>query len=181
MQRLMWPGRTAVAIFGAAMALSACSGAHAQAVGATDALKVTARFAKAANGKPARLFVTANVENGWHIYSMTQGKGGPLPSKIKLAASDQYKLAGEFKASPKAELHNEPDVWPDVDIETHEGKVTWYVPIEFTPGTDPGTLTIEGKLNIQACNSRGCLPPKDFKFAAAVGEPVEVKEETPAK
>jgi hypothetical protein len=55
------------------------------------------------------------------------------------------------------------------------------VPIEFAPGTDPAKLTIEGKLNVQACNSRGCLPPKDYKFAAAVGEPVELKEETAAK
>ena len=178
MQRSFWPGRTAVAMFGAAMALSAAGHALAQS---TDALKVTAQFAKAANGKPARLYVTAQVERGWHIYSMTQPKGGPLPSKIKLTPSDQYKLAGDFKASPKAELHNEPEVWPDVEIETHEGKVTWYVPIEFAPGADPATVAIEGKLNVQACNSRGCLPPKDYKFTAALGEPVEIKDETAAK
>lgn len=181
MHRNFWPGRTAVAVFGAAVALTSVGTAWAQSDPSTDTIKVTASFAAAANGKPARLYVTANVENGWHIYSMTQPKGGPLPSKIKLTASDQYKLAGDFKASPKAELHNEPEVWPDVDIETHEGKVTWYVPIEFAPGTDPSKLTIEGKLNVQACNSRGCLPPKDYKFTAAVGQPVELKEEATEK
>lgn len=175
------PGsRSALVVFcGALLLLAEPADSKAQLAPPADALKVTARFAEPAEGKPARLYVTAAVERGWHVYSLTQPKGGPLPTKIKLAASEQFKVAGDFKSWPKAEVHNEPEVWPDVEIETHEGKVTWYAPIEFAPGVDPAKLTIEGKLNVQACNARGCLPPKDYKFSATLAEPVDVGEEKP--
>jgi hypothetical protein len=68
-----------------------------------------------------------------------------------------------------------------VEIQTHAGKVTWYAPIEFAPGVDPSKLVIEGKVNVQACNDRGCLPPKDYKFTAALGEAVRIVEEKPTK
>jgi DsbC/DsbD-like thiol-disulfide interchange protein len=161
--------------------LLAASTASAQLGGAADTLKVSARFAPAADGKPARLFITADVEKGWHIYSLTQPKGGPLASKIKLSPSDEFKITGDFNAWPKAKSHEEPEIWPDVKIETHKGKVTWYAPIEMTPGSDPAKLSIEGKLNVQACNDRGCLPPKDYKFTAVEGEPIDVGEKQPAE
>lgn len=159
-----------------ACAIPLAGGGAAAQLGGADTLKVTARFAEAADGKPARLFVTAEIEKGWHIYSLTQPKGGPLASKIKLAESDDFKLAGEFQAAPKAKSHTDPEIWPDVVIESHEGKVTWHAPIELAPGVDPAKLSIEGKVNVQACNDRGCLPPKDYKFTAAVGQPVDVGE-----
>lgn len=177
MRRDVWRQAMGLAL-GCFLAFGAIAPAQAQ-LGAPDTLKVTAQFAPAAGGKPARLFVTATVNAGWHIYSLTQPKGGPLPTKIKLPQSDEFKV-GEFQSFPKAEVHTEPDVWPDVNIETHAGKVTWYAPIELTPGVDPAKLKIEGKLNVQACNDRGCLPPKDYKFTAVEGAPVNV-EEKPAR
>jgi hypothetical protein len=90
------PDRRATPLFGLILALLMANQTSAQAPGANDTLKVVAQFTQAVGDKPARLYVTANIEEGWHIYSLTQPKGGPLPSRIKFPKSDEFKMAGEF-------------------------------------------------------------------------------------
>jgi DsbC/DsbD-like thiol-disulfide interchange protein len=47
-------------------------------------VSVAARIAPAESGQPPRLIVTATIKPGWHIYSITQPLGGPLPAKIAI-------------------------------------------------------------------------------------------------
>ena len=63
-------------------------------------LDVAASIIKPARGEPAQLVITAEIPDGWHIFSITQQPGGPLKTKIKLDASKDFKLAGDFKADP---------------------------------------------------------------------------------
>lgn len=142
-------------------------------------IQVEAQFTVPNGDTPARLYITAKIRRPWHIYSITQKKGGPLPTKISLAPSDGYAMAGEFVASPAPDKKTEPELYPDLVIETHEGEVTWYAPIEFT-GVDPTSLKIEGKINVQACDDNACLPPKNYPFTATLGEGVEVEEQPAA-
>ena len=73
----------------------------------------------------------------------------------------------------------EPDAFGDLPIETHQGTVTWYAPLEVASGIDPARLKIDGKVTIQACNdtSKFCLPPTPFAFAAALGPGIAVPGE----
>jgi suppressor for copper-sensitivity B len=86
-------------------------------------LQVSASVAKADRGQPAELFITADIPDGWHTFSITQPAGGPLKTKIKLDASKDYKLAGEFKADPAPKV-GKSAAYGDLPIETHEGRVT---------------------------------------------------------
>lgn len=140
-------------------------------------IEVEAQFTLPKGDVPARLYITAKIASPWYTYSITQKKGGPLPTKIKLAPSDAYVVNGEFRASPPPHEKMEPEAYPNLVIETHEDEVTWYAPIEFAPGIDPATLKIEGKVNAQVCDQSACLPPKDHPFIAELGEGVEVEEQ----
>lgn len=131
-------------------------------------VELSAYVTPARAGLPPRLYLTAEVQPGWHIYSITQAKGGPLPTKIRLAESKQVHLAGEFTAQPKPKVSLEADVWPDLPIETHEGRVTWSAPLEIAADTPLEALRIDGTLEAQACNATGCLPPKEYSFTAKV-------------
>lgn len=140
-------------------------------------ITIKAQFAPASKSQPARLFVTADIEKGWHAFSVTQKKGGPLATKIKLTTSKEYRLlADQFTASPAPEIHEDQEIWPDLPLEEHTGRVTWHIPIELAPGVDPKTLKIEGKVSAQRCKAGSCLPPKDFSFVAVVGPGVEVDD-----
>ena len=137
-------------------------------------VSVTAQFTAPAAGRPGQLFVTATMQPGWHIYSLTQKPGGPLASKIDLTPPNGVRVSAAFEPSPPP-VKKTGTVFGDLLVETHEGTVTWHAPLELAPGVDPAslaTLAIPGRLNVQACNEQGCFPPRDYAFTAKLGHGV---------
>jgi thiol:disulfide interchange protein len=112
------------------------------------------------------LTISAEIANGWHIYSITQKPGGPLKSQIRLSADSDVELAGVPKALTKPEAHPEP-AFDNLEVETHSGTAEWEVPIRLKPGADAKHLKIKGSVFAQAC-AESCLPPQDYDFAAGV-------------
>ena len=147
---------------------------------AATAIVVSARFTTTSAGKPGQLLVSAKIAAGWHIYSITQKPGGPLRTKISLNPSSDYRLTGEFQASPAPEKKTQPEAFKDLIVETHEGTVTWAAPIELAPGVDPVKLKIEGTVQIQACDATSCYEPESYVFAAALGTGVVLAESLPS-
>jgi thiol:disulfide interchange protein len=137
-------------------------------------LTLQAEFTPAKAELPARLFITATIKPGWHIYSITQPPGGPIPTEIKLSPSKQFKKLGDFTAYPKPKVEQEPVAFPGVDVESHEGKVTWHAPIELAPGVDPAGIKIEGGVTFQACQADSCVPPETIPFTAVLGKGVDL-------
>ncbi len=144
-------------------------------------ISIAAQFtAPTAAGQPGKLYITADVAAGWHIYSLTQPPGGPVATKIKLDNSPNYELAGEFETSPPAHLGLEPEAFGDLMIETHEGQVVWQAPVRFASGVNPADVTISGRVMVQACNDRGCLPPTNYPFTAKLGQGLAEPHDMPA-
>ena len=48
---------------------------------------------------------------------------------------------GPFRAFPSPAMHVDQTVWVGLEVEEHEGEVTWYAPIAIAPGVDPATLS----------------------------------------
>jgi len=151
-------------------------GGFGRGPGQEKVVTVEGQFAAATGGSPAGLFVTAKMAPGWHIYSITQAPGGPIPSKIKLDTSIAYRVLGPFRALSPPERKQE-GIWADPALitETHQGSATWYAPIEMAPGVDPASLRITGQLYAQAC-STGCLMPQDYPFTAVLAKGMPVPE-----
>ncbi|MGD9126700.1 MAG: hypothetical protein PVH19_04905, partial [Planctomycetia bacterium] len=57
-------------------------------------LTVQAFIAPPEGETPAYLFVTVELDPGWHIYSMTQKGEGPIPTEIKVSPSPAIKKIG---------------------------------------------------------------------------------------
>jgi suppressor for copper-sensitivity B len=156
------------------------AGGYGNSSGGDDGppVSVSAQFTAAKGGQPAELFISAVVKAGWHIYSLTQPKGGPLASKIDLKKSADYQTKGDFQASPAADKKKEP-AFDNLVVETHSGSVTWHAPIELAAGVEPGKLTIEGSLSVQACDANNCMPPHDYPFTARLGAGVKLADSVP--
>ena len=134
---------------------------------------VVARFTAPDGDRPAELFITATVKRGWHIQSITQQPGGPLPTRIKLTASSEYRTAGDFQPDYAPQAKRE-EVFDNLLVETHQGQVTWHAPITISPGVDLAGLQIRGAVNVQPCDANNCLPPTDYAFTAKLGPTPEV-------
>ncbi len=148
-------------------------------VGESDTPKFTLRatILPAAAKTPARLSITADILPDWHIYSITQAPGGPIKTRIRLEPSSEYRLIGEFQASPPP-LKHLTDAWKGLTVEEHSGEVTWQAPIEFARGVDPAHVEIQGEVSAQAC-ATACLQ-QSFKFTATLGEVSPPKDEPAA-
>ncbi|HUY90747.1 MAG TPA: protein-disulfide reductase DsbD domain-containing protein [Pirellulales bacterium] len=133
---------------------------------------IEAAFYVEPGARTGELAITAKLDKGWHIYSITQSRGGPIVTQIKLAESEQYKLTGDFAASPTPKKHIDQAAWPGLELQEHYERVTWTAPIEIAESVDPTQLEIAGKVYAQACE-KGCLPPEDMPFTAKWHKPAE--------
>ncbi|MGD9721106.1 MAG: thioredoxin family protein [Pirellulales bacterium] len=127
---------------------------------------VSAGFSRpAANGR-ATLSVTAKVQPGWHIYSLTQKPVQAVPTTISVDESADYRLLGEFRPTLPAETVRK----DGAVFEQYKGEVTWQAPVEIRAGVDPARLKISGQARIQSCSEVSCLQPHPFAFAAAMAQ-----------
>lgn len=130
-------------------------------------VSVQGTFTAPTDGEPGELFVTARIEPGWHIYSITQPSGGPIATRIEADLPPGVRLTGVFRPSVAPEKKLEP-AFDNIMVETHHGTVVWRAPLEFAANVDPSTLRIEGAVTVQPCDANSCLPPRDLPFTAAL-------------
>jgi thiol:disulfide interchange protein len=133
---------------------------------------VTAQFATAKDGQPARLFITTTIVPNWYTYSITQKPGGPIRTVITVDESKDLRLLGSFVAYPAPAKKAERD-FDNLIVEKHTGTFTWYAPIELTAGVDPAALKITGKVAMQLCDPGSCVP-EDYTWTASLGPGVEI-------
>lgn len=134
-------------------------------------VRMSARFAPAADGKRAMIEVTAKIKHGYHIYSVTQPDGGPQRTVLHLDDSSGVKLAGDWVADPAPKTHVDKEVWIDLPIEEHFGEVAWRAPIELPAGVDPAILTVSGSADMQACTEAACHTVDGATFTAKLAAP----------
>jgi cytochrome c biogenesis protein CcdA/DsbC/DsbD-like thiol-disulfide interchange protein len=130
-------------------------------------VEVKASIEEAKEGRPAQLALTASIDSGWHVYSVTQPAGGPVKTTINLSDEAPVLLAGEFKPDRQPSRHKEP-LFDNLTVEEHEGSVIWRAPVRLKAGHSAADAQIEGHVVLQACNEKGCLPPKKYPFSLTV-------------
>lgn len=157
--------------------------------GLDDAAKATysAQYQYDPQLKKAKLSVTAIIEEDWHIYSVTQKKLdglGPGATKIQVQSDslanatileDGKRTAEFFSADRDPKKHIDQQSWPGLELEEHEGGVTWTALLDLAPGIDPEEATFKVTLRGQVCKTDGaCIPQKevfDLKFGGLVEVP----------
>jgi len=97
------------------------------------------------------------------MYSVTQGGGGPIPTRITLGEGP-FTIAGV--SGPKPKVAMDPNF--GINTETHTGGAAFSVGFTANAGTPEGPQTLNINFRYQVCNDTVCLPPKTLKLATAV-------------
>lgn len=121
--------------------------------------------ARVAAGGNVSVQLTAQIESGWHMYSLTQGAGGPIPTRITLPEGQPFKLGGAVRG-PRPRTEMDPNF--QMNTETYEGSAAFIVPVVTGADAPAGMQNIQVNVRFQACNSQLCLPPRTVKLAAPV-------------
>ena len=98
------------------------------------------------------LNVRAEIADHWHVYSITQPKGGPLPAKIKLASGDGIKINGDFEPDSDPIIIEKDEIF-GIRVEKHKVEVTWSAPVEIAQGIDPASIAANVRFSGQTCVS----------------------------
>lgn len=119
------------------------------------------------DGLHGKLTIVGTIAPQWHIYSLTQEAGGPIKTTIRLDDESQVALKGEFTPQSAPHIDHDEVAFPNLALETHEGRVVWTAPVEVSATGLNGQVVVRGTVRYQACREGLCLPPTRAPFEAA--------------
>ncbi len=105
----------------------------------------------------------ADIDPGWHMYSLTTPPG-PIPTTIKTidsAAVDQFTI---FEPPPIRQY--DPNF--NADTETYEGSQIFLARIQMKKGLAAGPVTLQFEPRYQTCSGTSCIPPRTRQVSATV-------------
>ena len=122
--------------------------------------------AKKISGNQYQIYLTANIDEGWHLYSQKQPVSAiALPTKISFTKSPLIKLKGNIQE--KGELKKTKEEILETEAWLYENKVNFIQTVELK-GAVKTNLT--GNIEYQVCTNEKCLPPTTVNFSIALKE-----------
>src|ERR1700676_22457 len=97
---------------------------------------LTSDVTKAPPGSTIPLKLTAKLEPGWHLYSLTTPPGGPIPTTATLA--DNSSVEKVVLSPPKPERKLDPSF--GVDTETFANEAAFWVTTELKKDAPQGAV-----------------------------------------
>jgi thiol:disulfide interchange protein DsbD len=111
---------------------------------------------------------TVTVVDGYHIYSLGQKPGGPLPTRLIVSGSEGVEVAGTVRGDKKPEIHHY-EVYDDLDVEEIKGTQNWWIPIRVDKSqlADGEQLEVVVALDGLACtDDLGTCTPQNLRIVA---------------
>jgi thiol:disulfide interchange protein DsbD len=118
--------------------------------------------AKKISDKVYDVYVTANLDNKWHIYAQDAGEGAE-PTSLSFSKNPLINLDGKVKEEGK--LEKEYDKNFGSTLKFYSNKVSFVQRIKLK---SPVATVLKGSVNYMVCNDRKCLPPKEIPFTVIV-------------
>jgi len=109
--------------------------------------------------------LSVSIDEGWHIYAMTQGPGGPVALSMDLTGPQPFAIAGAI-TSPSPEVMFDRNF--GLEVAEHTGKVDFVVPVAVAADATAGAQALTVTTRYQACNASFCLPPQTTEIRVAV-------------
>ena len=118
--------------------------------------------AKKVSDKVYDVYITATLDNKWHIYAQDAGEG-PEPTSLSFAKNPLINLDGKVKEEGK--LEKEYDKNFGSTLKFYSNKVSFIQRVKLKSAV---ATVLKGSVNYMVCNDRKCLPPKEFPFTVKV-------------
>ena len=109
----------------------------------------------AAAGGEVLLRLTAKMEAGWHLYSLTTPEGGPLPTRVSLVPNAAVKGCRLYARQAEQRFDNN----FNLRVETYDGQAEFVFICQLQPDAPQGRLELLAEARYQTCDDKMCLPP----------------------
>jgi DsbC/DsbD-like thiol-disulfide interchange protein len=149
----------------AAGSAAACSSSRTSATPAPVVWTIAPPARSIGPGATSSVRVDAKIQDGWHIYSVTQPAGGPIATRISVPTGQPFIAAGS--PVPSAPPRMAFDDAFHMNVEMHEKAVAFNVPVRSTATAVTAAGSVHVNVRYQVCNETLCLPPQTAKLATS--------------
>ena len=105
------------------------------------------------------IIFTAEIENGWYVYSQYLKDGGPIPTSFTFTESKGLEIIGETEEAGDYKKENFDELF-SMQLIKYGEKVNFTQKVKV----DTSVKNINGYLTFMTCNDESCLPPRDVDF-----------------
>ena len=116
-------------------------------------------------GDTTRVLLHATIDEFFHLYSTTQGPGGPVPTTIALLDGQPWTLAGPLRAPAPQQI---PDRNFGMVTEVYDDSVTIGLRLVAPGSLEANAAPPRIGVRYQTCTDRYCLPPRTDTLAVAI-------------
>ena len=110
------------------------------------------------------LQLTANIQNGWHLYAQAQPKDAiAVPTTFEFTKNPLVQLDGSVKEAGKLEKFTDKDL--GVSAHQYSKKVLFTQRVKLKGNAKSN---VSGNVTFQTCDDKKCLPPKTVTFNIAL-------------
>jgi hypothetical protein len=117
------------------------------------------------SGRTVPLLVEAEIAKGWHMYSLTQKPGGPIPLRLQLLGAADVLVRGVIRA-PKPDRVFDKNF--GIETESYSGNPRFTIPVGVSGRTLTGLRKFQLAARFQVCSATLCLPPRTDKIEVAL-------------
>ncbi|HVS59201.1 MAG TPA: protein-disulfide reductase DsbD N-terminal domain-containing protein [Gemmatimonadaceae bacterium] len=117
------------------------------------------------SGRTVPITLQADIAKGWHIYSLNQKPGGPIPLSIQLINAGDVVVRGVVKATKAERLF---DKNFGIETELYSGSPRFVIPVGVPSHTLTGTRKIQVGVRYQVCSATLCLPARTDKLGVTL-------------
>lgn len=114
--------------------------------------------------KTYEVYLTATIQNSWHLYSQNQPKDAiNQPTEILFNKNPLVTIDGKTTEVGKMELYQDKKL--KISANQYSNKVVFIQKIKVKSNAK---TTISGSVEYQTCDDKKCLPPKKELFKVAL-------------
>ena len=117
------------------------------------------------SGMTVPITLQADIAKGWHIYSLNQKPGGPIPLRLQLIGAADVVVRGVIVA-PKPERVFDKNF--GIETELYSGNPRFTIPVGVPGRSLTGLRRFQVAARYQVCSATLCLPPRTDKLNVAL-------------
>jgi hypothetical protein len=116
-------------------------------------------------GSKVTIELSGEIQDGWHVYGLSQAPDGPIPLRVTLDGNEVIKSAGAVSGTAPVKKY---DPSLNVETESYSGSLALHLPAQVNDHPSPGKQVISVAIRFQACNDRVCLPPRTVHLSVPI-------------
>jgi DsbC/DsbD-like thiol-disulfide interchange protein len=116
-------------------------------------------------GNKITVELSAEIQDGWHVYGFTQVSGGPIPLRVLLDENGTVEASSVVSGTAPVKKH---DPSFNLDTECYVHSLALHLPVRVKQHASTGNQSIPVSIRFQACSDRICLPPRTVHLTVPV-------------